>query len=162
MYSEFREVLTILFREWSWNDLARRKYVANLIWTTYGAERKDNRVVQNVGRPIVKFKFHVGSYIGGSPTKTPQHFSISTTGKVDRIAWMAMPNGDLFVKKRRSKVWDEPFKVTGFFGDPTGVTDQEIEFLEFLYPGVVEQLPELIPGLMGVDKALEDRFLWRK
>lgn len=148
-----------LFKEWQWKQLSRRKYIEDLIWTTYGSHRKDNRVVQNVGKPNIKFKFEVGSYLGGAPTDTPRHFSISTTGKKERISWMAMPNDDLFLKRRDAdKVWQPPVKMTGFFEDCTGIRNEELEFLEFLYPGICSQIEELLPGLHGVDAALRERF----
>lgn len=148
-----------LFKEWHWKQLRKRKYVGNLIFTSTGSFRKDMRVVQNVGKPNVKFKFEVGSYIGGSPTTTPRHFSISTTGKKERISWMALPNDDLFLRIRTQEgVWQTPIKIPGFFEDPTNILDEELEFLEFLYPGVCVQIEDLLPGLHGVDAALKERF----
>lgn len=148
-----------LFKEWQWKQLSRRKHVEQLIWTSYGAHRKDNRVVQNVGDPKIKFKFEVGNYIGGTTTTTPRHFSISTTGNKERISWMAMPNDDLFLKRRGAdKVWQPPIKLSGFFEDPTGIQNEEVEFLEFLYPGICAQIVELLPGLHGIDDALKERF----
>lgn len=148
-----------LFKEWQWEQLSRRKYVKNLIWTENGFARKDNRVVQNVGKPVVKFKFEVGAYLGGRPTSNPRHFSISTTGNRERISWMAMPGGDLFFKRRDAgRVWQPPIKMTGVFEDHTDIRNEELEFFEFLYPGVCSQIEELLPGLHGVDAALRERF----
>lgn len=153
-----RIVLRLLFREWNWKALSKRKHVGNLIWTSYGAYRKDMRVVQNVGKPNIKFKFEVGSYIGGRPTDVPTHFSISSMGREDRICWMATPRDEVFVKQRRGKIWGEPLKLTAFFDDPFEPTDEELDFLEFLMPDVTTQLPLLLPGLYGVDAALKERF----
>lgn len=148
-----------LFKEWQWKQLSRREYIENLIWTEGGFARKDNRVVQKVGKPVVKFKFEVGAYLGGRPTSNPRHFSISTTGKLERISWMAMPNDDLFLKRRDAdKVWQPPVKMTGFFEDCTDIRKEELELLEFLYPGICSQIQELLPGLHGVDAALKERF----
>lgn len=157
-HRSLRITLKLLFREWNWKSLSRRKNVERLIWTDYGAYRKDNRVVQNVGKPNIKFKFEIGSYIGGRPTTTPTHFSISSTGSGDRVCWMATPKDELFVKQRRGKVWGDPLKLTAFFDDPTDPTDEELDFLEFLMPDVTTQLPLLLPGLYGVDAALKERF----
>lgn len=158
MDRRFKITLRLLFREWHWKELNKRKYLGNLIWNSQGSARKDNRVVQNVGKPVIKFKFVIGAYLGGSPTKTPRHFSISTTGKQDRIVWMALPDGTVMIRQRRGKVWGEPFKLTEFFEDPLNPSDGELELLEFVYPGVQEKLPELLPGLYGVDTALKERF----
>lgn len=148
-----------LFKEWQWKKLSRRKYVEQLIWTSTGGHRKDNRVVQNVGKPKIKFKFEVGNYLGGATTTTPRHFSISTTGNKERISWMAMPNDDLFLKRRGAdKIWQPPVKMSGFFEDCTDIRNEELEFLEFLYPGICVQIQELLPGLHGVDAALKERF----
>lgn len=148
-----------LFKEWQWKQLSRRKYVEQLIWTSYGAHRKDNRVVQRVGKPEIKFKFEIGNYLGGTTTTTPRHFSISTTGPKERISWMAMPNDDLFLKVRAAdKVWQPPVPMTGFFEDCTDIRNEELEFLEFLYPGICVQIEQLLPGLHGVDAALKERF----
>lgn len=150
--------LRLLFREWNWKALSKRKYLDNLIWTNTHSFRKDNRVVQNVGKPTVKFKFNIGSYIGGRPTRTPTHFSISTTGKEDRVCWMALYDGGLYVRQRKGKRWEEPFKLTDFFDDPLLPSEEELDLLEFLVPGITDQLPELLPGLYGVDAALKERF----
>lgn len=156
-YRRIKFTLHMLFREWNWKALSRRKYVNKLIYTDSGWPRKDNRVVQNVGKPAIKFKFEVGSYIGGSPTKTPQHFSISTTGRHDRIAWMAKSDGDLLVKFRQDKEWTAPARIAGFFADTSNILDEEIEFFLFIYPNF-SMLEELLPGLHGVDQALRERF----
>lgn len=150
--------LGILFSEWNWLSLGRRKYVDNLIWTGYGTFRKDNKTVQNVGKPMIKFKFEVGSYYGGRPTKTPRHFSISTTGRGDRICWMALQEGDVYIKQRKSHIWGEPINLTDFFDSPAQPTKDELEFLEFLMPDSTMQIAELLPGLLGVDAALKERF----
>lgn len=148
-----------LFKEWQWKQLCRRKHVGKLIWTESGSCRKDNRVVQRVGKPEIKFKFEVGNYIGGTTTTTPRHFSISTTGKKERICWMAMPDDGILLRRRDvNKVWQAPIKLSGFFEDPTGIQNEEIEFLEFLYPGICAQIVELLPGLHGIDDALKERF----
>lgn len=165
---EIKYVLQTLMQEWNWVTLNKRKYVANLIWTSsYGGYRKDNRVVQNVGKPKIKFKFNIGSYIGGSPTTIPTHFSIGTTGKLDRIEWMAKPvyhdsksrNGDVFIRLRHGRTWGEPFRVIDYFEDPGNITDEELELFEFLYPNATAKLPELLPGLLGIDDALRERFM---
>lgn len=147
-----------LFKEWTWRDLTRRKYVGNLIFTGNGGYRKDNRVVQNVGKPAIKFRFDVGPYLGGPVTSTPRHFSISTTGNLDRISWMAMPGGDVFLKRRVGKVWKPPVKMTDFFLDCCDIQKEELEMLEFLYPGITAQVVELLPGLHGIDSALWEKF----
>lgn len=156
-YRRLKFTLHMLFREWNWKYLSKNKYVQNLIYTGSGAYRKDNRVVQNVGKPAIKFKFVIGSYLGGAPTKTPCHFNIATTGKHDRICWMAKPDGDLLIKFRHEKQWSDPFKVADFFADTANILDEEIEFLLLLYPQVA-MLEEFLPGLHGVNQALRERF----
>lgn len=150
--------LRLLFREWNWKALSKRKYVDKLIWTNTRSFRRDERVVQNVGKPVVKFRFNVGSYGGCSPAETPRHFSISTTGKEDRICWMALPNDELYVRQRKGLGWEPPFRLTDFFDDPLQPGEEELDLLEFLVPGITDQLPELLPGLHGVDAALKERF----
>lgn len=72
---------------------------------------------------------------------------------------MAMPNDDLFLKVRAAdKVWQPPVPMTGFFEDCTDIRNEELEFLEFLYPGICVQIEQLLPGLHGVDAALKERF----
>lgn len=161
-----KETLQRLISEWNWPSLASRKRIDNLIWTDYGGYRKDNRVVQNVGprKALIKFKFEVGQYLGGAPCKTPTHFRIATTGKCDRIAWMAYPRSydtgeyRLAIAYRRGKVWEEPVYVHDFFMDSSDIQDGEIELLEFLIPGFSDKIIELVPGLEGVDEALQERF----
>lgn len=152
-----KRALALLFREWNWRTLVRRKHIGELIFTNQGWFRKDNRTVQNVGSPKIKFKFEVGP-LGGAPTSEPTHFSISSTGKNERVCWMATPRDEMFLKQRKGRFWGEPIKLTGFFNDPFDPADEEIDLLEFLMPGVVEQLPLLLPGLHGVDAALKERF----
>lgn len=147
-----------LFKEWTWGELTRRKYVGNLIFTQAGYFRTDNRVVQNVGKPVIKFRFDVGPYLGGTVTSTPRHFSISTTGKQDRIKWMAMPDGEVFLQRRAGKTWQQPVKMTDFFADPKDIKNEELDLLEFLYPGITAQVVELLPGLHGIDSALWEKF----
>lgn len=162
--SQLKEVMEILEGEWTWGKLTKRKYVDHLIWKKNGhGYRIDNRVVQNVGKPIVKFKFEVGSYIGGTPTTTPTHFSISTTGKGNRVSWMAMPNGAVKVRLREGKRWLEAFPITECIDDLSNPKESELDFLEMMYPdanprAAINQLPELLPGLLGVDAALKERF----
>lgn len=147
-----------LFKEWQWKDLSSRKYVERLIWTDYGAARKDNRTTIRVGKPIIKFKFEIGSYLGGTVTNTPRHFCIETTGKTDRISWMATPQDEVFLKRRVGKVWKPPVKLTGFFEDAYNITNEELEFLEILHPGLCSMVEELLPGLHGVEAALKEKF----
>jgi hypothetical protein len=147
-----------LFKEWQWKQLNRRKHVGRLIWTDNGAARKDNRTTVRVGKPIIKFKFEIGSYLGGTVTNTPRHFCIETTSKQDRISWMATPQDEVFLKRRIGKVWQAPVKLTGFFEDPYEITNEELEFLELLYPGICSQVVELLPGLHGIDDALKEKF----
>lgn len=148
-----------LFKEWQWKQLSRRRHVDKLIWTENGYFRKDNRVVQRVGKPEIKFKFEIGNYVGGTTTTTHRHFSISTTGKKERITWMAMPDNDTLLRQRgANKVWQPPIKLSGFFEDCVDIRNEELEFLEFLYPGICVQIAELLPGLHGVDAALKERF----
>lgn len=147
-----------LFKEWQWEDLSKRKYVERLIWTDYGAARRDNRTTIRVGKPIIKFKFEIGSYLGGTVTNTPRHFCIETTGKADRISWMATPQDGVFLKRRAGKVWQPPVKLTGFFEDPYNITNEELEFLEILHPGICSMVEELLPGLHGVEAALKEKF----
>ena len=160
--SEAKVTLGILYREWTWRKLDTRRGIENLIYTDYGFYRKDMRVVQNVGRPIVKFRFDIGSYLGGTVTSTPTHFSISTVGANDRIKWMAMPCGDLFIRQRKGKSWQKALKVNDFFDDVSDIQDGELDLLEVLMPGAIQQLPKLLPGLLGVDAALEERFYGNK
>lgn len=147
-----------LFKEWQWQQLSRRKHVGRLIWTDSGAARKDNRTTVRVGKPIIKFKFEVGRYLGGTVTNTPRHFCIETTGKQDRISWMATPNNEVFLKRRVGKVWEHPISILGFFEDPHNITNEELELLEMLYPGICGMVEQLLPGLHGIDAALKEKF----
>lgn len=147
-----------LFKEWQWQQLSRRKHVGSLIWTYDGAARRDNRTTVRVGKPIIKFKFEVGEYLGGTVTNTPRHFCIETTGKQDRISWMATPNNEVFLKRRVGKVWEHPISILGFFEDPHNITNEELELLEMLYPGICGMVEQLLPGLHGIDAALKEKF----
>lgn len=160
--SDIKTVLGLLFAEWTWRKLDQRRGVEKLIYTNYGHYRKDNAVVQKVGSPIIKFRFDIGPYIGGTVTTTPTHFSISTTSRKDRIKWMAMPGGDVFIQQRRAGLWQPKLKLNEFFDDPQNIDDGELDLLEILMPGSVRQLPGLLPGLRGVDAALEERFYGHK
>lgn len=161
--SEAKVTLGILYREWTWRKLDTRRGIEKLIYTDLGyGYRKDMRVVQNVGRPIVKFRFDIGPYLGGTVTSTPTHFSISTMGTSDRIKWMAMPGGDLFIRQRKGKSWQKALKVNDFFDDVSDIQDGELDLLEVLMPGAIQELPKLLPGLLGVDAALEERFYGNK
>lgn len=163
--SDIKTVLGLLFAEWTWRNLDRRRGIDKLIYTNYGIYRKDNNVVQNVGKPEIKFRFdigHAGIALSGAVTKVPTHFSISTMGRGDRIKWMALPEGDLFIRQRKAGVWQPKLKLNEFFDDPQNIDDSELELLEMVMPGSVRQLPELLPGLRGVDAALEERFYGHK
>lgn len=64
----------------------------------------------------------------------------------------------LAIAYRRGKVWEEPVYVHDFFMDSSDIQDGEIELLEFLIPGFSDKIIELVPGLEGVDEALQERF----
>lgn len=160
--SDIKATLGLLFAEWTWRKLEGRRGIERLIYTNYGIYRKDNAVVQNVGKPAIKFRFDIGSYLGGTTTTVPTHFSISTTGLKNRIKWMAMPSGDLFIQQRKDRAWQPRMRMNDFFDDPQYIEDSEIDLLEILMPGVVQELTQLLAGLRGVDQALEERFYGHK
>lgn len=71
---------------------------------------------------------------------------------------MATPKDEVFLKRRIGKVWQTPVELSGFFQDPHEITNEELEFLEMLYPGICEMVAELLPGLHGVDQVLKEKF----
>ncbi len=72
---------------------------------------------------------------------------------------MAMPEGNLFIQQRTGGVWQPPFEVTDLFDNPTqDISDGELDMADVLMFGGLKQIVELLPGLRGVDKALQERF----
>lgn len=54
--------------------------------------------------------------------------------------------------------WQSLVKMTDFFLDCRDIQNEELEMLEFLYPGITAQVVELLPVLHGIDSALREKF----
>ncbi|UZZ64369.1 hypothetical protein A54_129 [Septuagintavirus sv54] len=162
-YEAFKEVYEILIRDWNWKKIRHTGYIRPLIYTSDHSFRRDMKISQRVGKTKFKFQRGRGYYDEGFKVREVPRFCVSTLpsgkGEGSRISWMATCNNEIFIaiRKARHKDW-QIFNLDEYFEDTQKPTDDEIEFVNILYPEFIRDLPKLKPGLDAVHKELQGRF----
>lgn len=162
-YEAFKEVYEILIRDWNWKKIRHTQCLRQLIYTADHSFRRDMKISQRVGKTKFKFQRGRGYYDEGFKVREVPRFCVSTlpnaNGKGSRISWMATCNNEIFmgVRKVGCKDW-QLFNLDEYFEDIQKPTDDEIEFVNILYPEFIRDLPKLKPGLDEIHKELQRRF----
>lgn len=148
----FQEVMKTLRSTWTFAEVEKvGREERNLIYTYYMNYRRDNRISHRICN--VKFKFKIGN--GMFSTDSPPRFCISLLKKRYRVVWVADHNGwnGFWIKSGGKRL----FKVPEYL-IPENVTDEDVEDLERMCPGLVSNVIQLKPGLEKIRGELKERF----
>lgn len=153
-----------LFNTWTWERLIKDRQVSHLIFTGYGAYRRDNRISQRVGKTYgydyVKFKFKHRAeqmFTKGDWQDEPHRFCISYGDPTQRLIWVTSATYNQFWIKRDKSVVTR-VNVGELFLDCLNPTKEEIDMVEMLYPEIIALLPKFEQGFANVRKKLMSRF----